>query len=434
VPTAPTGPRYQLELLDETATRPAIVPPHAYPLRVISNNELLGDATGLWDHSVEPPRRSTRHLVLALPASETYATGDHLAVYARNSNELVARVAARLGVAPNQLLRLTQLYGDHSHLPVGEVVTLGRLLSDFVELQDVARRSDIALLIEHTDCPWTQQQLQALIAETDEGQATYQAEILAKRVSLFDLLVRFPAITLPLELFLEHCGPIRPRYYSISSAALATPRQLSLTVGVVHEPAWSGTGQYKGLASSYLAGLQPGDTVFGFVRTPNPPFAPPADPTTPLILIGPGTGIAPLRGFVEERAHQRAAGSATGPTLLFVGCRHPDHDWYYRTEFEYWAAESVVTIRAAFSQLADYPYRYVQDALVAWGAEVWELVAAGAAIYVCGDGIRMAPAVRQAFGTIYQQHTATSEHEAEQWLADLDATGRYRQDVFGPSK
>jgi cytochrome P450/NADPH-cytochrome P450 reductase len=88
--------------------------------------------------------------------------------------------------------------------------------------------------------------------------------------------------------------------------------------------AWSGSGFYQGVASSHLRGVEPGREILGFVRRPNPPFAPPEDPEIPLILVGPGTGFAPLRGFLQERAAQRAKGIETSTALLFYGCRHPD--------------------------------------------------------------------------------------------------------------
>ena len=132
-------------------------------------------------------------------------------------------------------------------------MTAGLLLTEFLELQDVATRSQMQTLAEHTECPWTRPQLEAYTADTDEAEERYQTEILGKRVSVLGLLERFPAVDLPLAVFLEMMGPIRPRFYSISSSPLANPRHVRLTVGLLEGPALSGDGQYRGMCSSYIA-------------------------------------------------------------------------------------------------------------------------------------------------------------------------------------
>jgi cytochrome P450/NADPH-cytochrome P450 reductase len=428
-------PRYGLELLDERAVRPAVVPEHAYPLRVVANDELLGDPAGLWDFTVEAPLISTRHVVLELPEGKAYQVGDHLAVFARNDPDLVARAAERFGLSPAQILLLRQRRGRPSHLPVGTPIDVAHLLGEFVELQDVATRADLRLLLEHTGHAHTTAQLTALTADTGEGERAYREQVLDRHVSLLDVLERFPTVELPFQVFLERCGPIRPRYYSISSSPLADPRRMSLTVGVLHGPAWSGTGQYKGLTSNYIARVAPGDEVFGFVRTPNPPFRPPADPATPVVLIGPGTGVAPLRGFLQERAVRQQRGEPVGRALLFSGCRHPDHDWYYREELQAWAEAGLVEPHTAFSALPDTPHRFVQHAIAAAGDELWTVLSEqGAAVYLCGDGVRMAPAVRRALLELHTEHTGGSEADGLAWLAALQRSGRYAEDVFAPSR
>lgn len=138
----------------------------------------------------------------------------------------------------------------------------------------MATRSQIQTLTGYTDCPWTRPQLEAYTADTAEAEERYQTEVLGKRVSVLNLLERFPAVELPLAVFLEMTGPIRPRFYSISSAPLANPRHVRLTVGLLEGPALSGDGRYRGTCSSYIAGLEPGDIFYGYVRVPSPTFAP----------------------------------------------------------------------------------------------------------------------------------------------------------------
>ncbi|MFD3585812.1 bifunctional cytochrome P450/NADPH--P450 reductase [Streptomyces sp. NPDC058683] len=428
--SAASGPRYQVQLLTESDVRPAIVSEQAYPLTVVANEELVADATGLWDFSIEPPRPSAKSITVELPEGVTYDTGNHLAVFAKNEEALVERALRRLGVEHGQVLRLDQPDGGRTHLPVGVPVTAGILLTEFLELQDVATRSQIRTLAEYTQCPWTRPQLQAYAADTEEAEEHYQKEILGKRVSVLGLLERFPAVELPLAVFLEMTGPIRPRFYSISSAPSANPCQVRLTVGLLEGPALSGDGQYRGTCSSYIAGLAPGDVVYGYVRVPSPTFAPPADPATPLILIGPGTGIAPLRGFLEERAWQHENGTQVGLSQVFVGCRHPEHDYFYRQEMQDWEKTGIAQVHTAFSAVPGHPARFVQNAIANAADTVWQAIEDGAYIYVCGDGRRMAPAVREALTAIYRRRTGCDDETAQQWLARLEADERYQQDVF----
>ncbi|MEV4114568.1 cytochrome P450 [Nonomuraea sp. NPDC049695] len=408
--TETAGPRYEMEVLSEAEVRPSVVSSRAFPLTVVSNEELTGDPTGLWDFSIEAPRPGVRSIVARLPEGVTYSAGDHVAVFAKNDPELVEWALRCLRVPREQVVRLRA--AGSTHLPVDTPVTAGLLLTEFAELQDVATRADIEALAAHTACPWTRGQL----AELTEN---YADEILAKRVSALALLERFPAITLPLPVFLEMAGPIKPRYYSVSSSPLADPSLVRLTVGLVEGPAWSGTGTYQGMCSAYLAGLKEGEVFYGYVRVPAPPFRLPEDPATPVILVGPGTGFAPLRGFLEERVLTGASGRAA----IFTGCRHPQHDQLYAGDLARWG----VSAHVAYSAVPGHPYRYVQDAIAAHADEVWDLLSQGAHVYVCGDGLRMAPAVRQVLLDLYRERTGK---DGAEWLAGLEAAGRYQQDVF----
>jgi len=421
------APRLTAQIVDGTELRSRVMPDQAMALEVISNTELVRDATGLWDHSREAPRASTRHIVLRLPEGVRYATGDHIAVYARNRPELVDAVLRRLNLAPDSVLVLAGQSARLRHLPIGVPVTARQLVSDFVELQDPAGRADLRALAA---CASTHATRDLLLGLADNS-AAFQAQIADKRVTVVDLLQRHPDIALQIGGLLELCAAIRPRFYSISSTPLDDPREATLTVGTLDAPAWSGIGQYRGFASSYLMGLQAGETLLGYVRRPNPVFAPPADPRLPMILIGPGTGIAPLRGFLRERAAQARAGEPIGKSLLFYGCRHPEHDFFYRGEFAELAQAGVVEVVTAFSSHDGHPHRFVQDALRAHADAVWDKIEEGAPIFVCGDGRFMAPAVRAALIAICQDKQGISHEAASAWLESLIQTGVYHQDVFG---
>ena len=140
---AAAAPKLKIAFSDAHATRASVLPEFAYQLEVIGNDELVRDATGLWDFSKEAPRSSTRHMTIRLPADVGYRAGDHLAVYARNRPEAVDSVIARLGLKPEQVVVLDGKGSRMRHLPIGKPVTVRQLLSDFVELQDSATRSDV---------------------------------------------------------------------------------------------------------------------------------------------------------------------------------------------------------------------------------------------------------------------------------------------------
>lgn len=150
--------------------------------------------------------------------------------------------------------------------------------------------------------------------------AHYKSEVLAKRKSVLELLEEFPACELPFAAYLEMLSPLRPRYYSISSSLQAGAGRASITVGVMRSPARSGHGTFEGVCSSFLARVEVGDTFHGFVRpTTAEGFGLPADPQRPIIMVGPGTGLAPFRGFLPERAAQQTKSLALGQALNCPG-------------------------------------------------------------------------------------------------------------------
>lgn len=416
-----------LTMIDTAATRAMALPQHAQQLEIVANDELVKPADGLWDFALEPPRASTRLIRIRLPEGQRYHTGDHVAVYARNAPELVTRVIARLGLAGAAQLRLDGQGGRFHHLPLGATVTVRQLLTDFVELSDTLPRRALAVVAGHTRCPDTRARLAAL-------EAAYDTEVAARRLSLLALLEAHPAAELALDCLVELSPAIAPRFYSIASSPLDDPHVADLIVGTMAAPAWSGLGEHRGFASGYMQRVAPGYHVFGYIRRPNPPFAPPADPAVPMILIGPGTGFAPLRGFLAERAAQAKAGEATGKSLLFFGCRHPDHDWFCRDEVEAWARDGVVEPFLAFSAVPAHPWKFVQDALWAEQERVWAAIQAGAQIYLCGDGRFMAPAVRDTLIRIQMQQAGDEHAQGSDWLNALIEEGRFHQDVFGFGK
>jgi len=413
-----------LQIVDTRDARAAVLPDQAIELEIIRNDEMVRPADGLWDFAVEAPRGSTRFITVKLPENMAYAAGDHLAVYARNRKDHVDLAIERLGLSGAMQVVPSGSSGRFRHLPIGRMVTVRQLLTDFVELQDPMPKRALETVMAQTRCPDTRAELARL------GGEAWQAEVADTRLTLLGLLVKYPAAEITLDSFVEMSSAIAPRFYSIASSPLVQPDAVDLIVGTVVAPAWSGIGEHQGFASTHMRDLLPGEHVFGYFRRPNPPFAPPHDGAVPLIMIGPGTGFAPLRGFVQERA----ALHASAPCHLFFGARHPDHDWLCRDEMERWAADGVIELHMAYSQVRDHPYRYVQDAIWAARDAVWDAIAGGGQIFLCGDGRYMAPAVRDTLIRIHAEKTGGDHLAGSTWLEALIDDGVYHQDVFGFGK
>ncbi|HEY4441976.1 MAG TPA: flavodoxin domain-containing protein, partial [Candidatus Elarobacter sp.] len=416
---AETGdrPRYTVELVAGPQANPLAAVHGAAAMPVVVNRELQRGGV-----------RSTRHIEVALPPGTAYRPGDHLGVVAENPPALVARALRRFAFPADAYVRLRAAGPRATALPVDEPIAVERLLARYVELQLPATRKHVELLAEHTGCPNTKPRLAALAVD-DGDPSPYKTEIKAKRRSVLDLLEAFPAVELPFEAYLAMLPLMTPRYYSISSSPLVTADRAAITVGVVDEPAWSGNGTFQGVCSTYLRGHDGGAMIDAFVKESKSGFRLPADPRTPIVMIGPGTGVAPFRGFLQERAALRERGTALGPARLYFGCRRPDEDFLYREELEGYAREGIVELFTAFSR-AQAEKRYVQHVLAEHGEALWTLLEAGAIVYVCGDGSRMEPDVRAAFAKLYQAKTGGDETAAHRWLGTLSAEGRYVLDVW----
>ena len=417
--------RYEVELVTEhEEVSPFVAEYGARPMRVVANRELQRK------DGPDPSERSTRHIEFALPEGVTYNTGDHLGILPRNDEALVRRVMERFELTGNTRIRIRKNTSAKSFLPVDQPVAVADVLSAYVGLQHVARRSQIQVLAEYTECPPEKEKLLALGGDDPDSVARYREEILENNVSLIDLLEEFRSCALPLNIYLELLPPLKPRYYSISSSPLVDEHKCSITVGVVEGPARSGLGAYEGVCSSYLAQQPEGSVLDGFVRPPSTPFMPPEDPSTPMVMVAAGTGLAPFRGFLQERAAAKAQGEQVGPSSLFFGCRSPYQDYLYEDELEKFATEGIVNTRCAFSRLEGQPKTYVQQSIKAQEDEIWPLIEAGANIYLCGDASRMAPEVEKAFVSLYKDKSGASEQDSEEWMSRMKSAHRYLLDVW----
>lgn len=368
---------------------------------------------------------STRHIEILLPEGLSYQEGDHIGVLPNNSEKNIERVLQRFHFNGDERLVLKANVSHLAHLPLEHPVQVRELLKHCVELQEAATRTQLRTLVSWTVCPPHKRELEAMIDED-----RYLRNILDKRVSMLDLLEQYEACELPFELFIEMLPPLKPRYYSLSSSPKIQINKASLTVAVIDEPAWSGRGHYRGVATNYLAGLNSGDEVQIFIQTPQSEFQLPEDPTMPIVMVGPGTGIAPFRGFLQARAELKKKGISLGDAHLYFGCRN-NLDYLYRNELEMYSRDGIVTLHTAFSRKENQPLCYVQHLMEQNAEDLMHLlVSGGGKLYVCGDGSEMAPQVEETIRLAYSQVYKKEKQEAVDWLNRMKVEGRYAKDVW----
>ncbi len=246
----------------------------------------------------------------------------------------------------------------------------------------------------------------------------------AATLDVLAAIERFDGIRPDPEAFIEALDPLQPRLYSIASSPKVDPGRLALTVDAVRYPV--GKRTRLGVASTFCADrIAPGQKLCAYVQRAQH-FALPADPAVPIIMIGPGTGIAPFRAFL----HERMATKATGKNWLFFGHRRSDYDFFYEDELAGMKAARVLTrLTLAWSRDGDYKI-YVQDRMREVGRDLWAWLAEGAHVYVCGDAKRMAKDVEMALVEIVATCGLRSTNEAIAFVADLKKNGRYQQDVY----
>ncbi len=415
---ADLGPRLNVTLVAGTELKSRVAASHdLLPMMVQEQHELVRDPEAFG---------SKRHLQLKLPAGVSYKTGDHLLVMPENPPALVARALARYGLTADQQLVLAANYGDSSALPLGEPVAVGDLLRHWLALAEPVTRRQLKMLLEVVSCPPDHNLLEGWLSDEDR----FEAEVRLKALSLLDVLERLPSCELPLAEFLDLLPELHPRYYSIASAPSVLPDAVDITVSVLREPALSGTGLHEGAASTLIERTAAGETLLARVRAVDSNFVPPAAGQAH-IMIGAGTGVAPFRGFVQDRVAMGQAGEALAPSWLLFGCRHPDQDLLYGDEFEAAQAAGAVTLLPAYSRLEGSDCRYVQDRLLAEREALWPAIQDGAIIYICGDAQYMLEGVRQALMKLYRDaEPGRGAPAAQSWLAELELKGQLRIDAW----
>jgi len=350
--------------------------------------------------------KETRHLELSLEGSGlTYEPGDALGIFPENDPELVDMLLAELKWDPNATVTVDQ----------GENLSLKEALTSYYEITVLTKKfiQQAAELIAN-------EKLRELVAQENADQL--KAYIAGR--DLIDFVQDFGPIAVAPQDFVSILRKIPPRLYSIASSFAANPDEVHLTIGAVR---YNTHGRdRKGVCSVLCAErLQPGDTLPVFIQ-PNKNFKLPENPEAPIIMVGPGTGVAPFRSFMQEREET----GAPGKSWMFFGDQHFVTDFLYQTEWQKWLSDGVLTkMDVAFSRDTEEKV-YVQHRMLEHSKELFEWLEEGAAFYVCGDKNNMAKDVQNALLEIIEKEGGKSREEAEAYLAEMKKQKRYQRDVY----
>lgn len=346
--------------------------------------------------------KDVRHIEIDLGDSGLrYQPGDALGVWYQNDPALV-----------KELVELLWLKGDEPVTIEGKTLPLAQALEWHFELT-----VNTANIVENYATLTRSETLLPLVG--DKAQLQHYAAT----TPIVDM-VRFSPAQLDAEALIGLLRPLTPRLYSIASSQAEAENEVHVTVGVVR---YDIEGRARaGGASSFLADRVEEDGEVRIFIEHNDNFRLPANPQTPVIMIGPGTGIAPFRAFMQ----QRAAEGAEGKNWLFFGNPHFTEDFLYQVEWQSYVKEGVLSrIDLAWSRDQQQKI-YVQDKLREQGAEVWRWINDGAHIYVCGDANRMAKDVEQALLEVIAEYGAMDAEAADEFLSELRVERRYQRDVY----
>ncbi|MCY8271829.1 assimilatory sulfite reductase (NADPH) flavoprotein subunit [Bacillus sonorensis] len=351
--------------------------------------------------------KETRHLELSLEGSGlTYEPGDALGIYPENDPELVDMLLQEMKWDPDEVVTVDKQ---------GERLPLKEALTSYFEITVLTKKflRQAAALTEN-------EKLRELTAPGNEDRLK---EYIHGR-DLLDFAGDFGPFSASAQEFVSILRKMPPRLYSIASSIAANPDEVHLTIGAVR---YNTHGRdRKGVCSILCAErLQPGDTLPVFIQ-PNKNFKLPENPDTPIIMVGPGTGVAPFRSFMQEREET----GAKGKSWMFFGDQHFVTDFLYQTEWQKWLKDGVLTkMDIAFSRDSEEKV-YVQHRMLEHSKELFEWLQEGAAFYICGDKNHMAKDVHNTLLDIVEKEGGMSREEAEAYLAEMKQQKRYQRDVY----
>lgn len=389
-----------------------------------------------------------------------YHPGDAFNVFCPNREAEVEKLLHMLGLWDKRkhhvcisLIKDTKKKGAQvpSHIPNN--ISLLYLLTWCLEIRSVPKKVFVRVLVEHTGDSVQKRRLQELCSK--QGTADYNLFVRDQSLSILELLTAFPSCLPPLSVLIEHLPKLQPRPYSAASSCLRHPGKLQFVFNIMEFPACCGRPNgRRGLCTGWLFDLiSPALQSSGVQLLPkvhlslrqNGSFRPPSDPSVPFVMVGPGTGVAPFIGFLQQRERQRQEnpGVAFGETWLYFGCRHKGKDFLFREELEGFVSNGTLNhLKVCFSrdgeeveeegaQSTARP-RYVQHNLLLDGKAITSvLLEKSGCIYVCGDAKNMAKDVNDTLMEMIKTQLQVDQLEAMKTLAALREEKRYLQDIWG---
>jgi len=361
----------------------------------------------------------------------SYKTGDHIGIFATNSPATVASLAKRLGLDLDAVACLEN-NRDSSAITIGPC-TIRAMLSEHFDISFYAKKQSIKVMAQFApEGSEEKKRLEILSSDDPDKQKDYRTYVVDGHRTIGEILEEFPTVIVPPEHLLESLPKLQCRYYSISSSPLVHPDTVHVTAAI--EDWITPTKRHAmGVVTGWLTNNKPEEkgivTLPCFIRRSN--FRLPESPTTPIIMVGPGTGLAPFRGFLQERS-VLAETTTLGESILFFGCRHPDHDYMYKEELEGFVKSGALSeLVLAFSRAQEQKV-YVQNKMKEGGmpARIWNILNSGGNFYVCGDAAHMAVDVLHTLLEIFMEEGKLTQEDAKLFFERLTESGRYHADVW----
>ncbi|KYQ51963.1 NADPH--cytochrome P450 reductase [Trachymyrmex zeteki] len=394
--------------------------PFLAPVRI--NRELHGPTSD----------RSCMHIEFNVEGSKIrYETGDHLAVYPVNDTELVNKIGEQCGANLDTVFTLTNTDEESSKKhPFPCPCSYRTALTHYLDITSNPRTHILKELAEYATDPADKEKLKLMASTTAEGKAAYQQWIIQNNRNIVHILEDIPSLKPPLDHLCEILPRLQCRYYSISSSPKLHATSIHITAVVVEYKTPTGRIN-KGVTTSWLKEKHPSDPpclVPIFVRKSQ--FRLPTRPSIPIIMVGPGTGLAPFRGFIQERDFARKEGKETGDTILYFGCRKSQEDYLYREELEQYVKDGTLTLHTAFSREQSHKV-YVTHLLEKNKDEIWRVIGEqNGHIYVCGDARNMARDVHNILLKVVMERGNMSELDAANYIKKMESQKRYSSDVW----
>ncbi|XP_069672072.1 NADPH--cytochrome P450 reductase [Periplaneta americana] len=379
--------------------------------------------------------RSCMHIEFDIEGSKMrYDTGDHLAVYPINNEELVNKIGELLGVDLDTVITLTNTDEDSSKKhPFPCPCSYRTALTHYLDITSNPRTHIIKELIDYTKDPQEQEKLRTMASTSPEGKQLYNQWVIQDNRNIVHILEDLKSCKPALDHLCELLPRLQARYYSISSSPKVYPTTVHITAVLVEYDTPTGRTN-KGVATSWLAKKNPSKTDSLPLTAPiyirRSQFRLPTRPQTPIIMIGPGTGLAPFRGFIQERDQLKEEGKPVGDTILYFGCRKKAEDFIYEEELNEYVKKDVLTMHVAFSRDQGHKV-YVTHLLDKNMDEIWKVIGENNGhLYVCGDARNMARDVHNIVLKVVQTKGSMTESQALAYVKKMEAQKRYSADVW----